>query len=622
MSQLRSLRREIAKKKADYVERLDKANQNNSDSIETENNENTDDNFDIVQLSDSYVEKDIPPKPDLSTQLKQIFLEYHVGRKLGDSLLKVLHENGVDVPNTTKKLLKVKHTPLVVRTVNPGNYYHFGLEKQLIKLNELAIDIDIIELDIGIDGLPLYKSSSVQLWPILGKIINLEVNCIFPIGIYCGSKKPVNINTFLHDFSYEYKELISRGVFINNKNVRVVVRAFICDAPARAFVTGCVGHNAFHGCSRCLQVGRKVENVTVYSAKPAEQRTDDMFKYRSCPQHHLAMFRNVPTDLENAGVNMVTQFPIDPMHLIDLGVTKKILKILIKKMNASDKLYMTRCLLSLVGFIPKEFGRSPRPIEDLDRWKATEFRQFLLYTGIVVLKDVIDDNTYYHFLLIHCAYRLLCCPYSYKNNLKSADVLLLDFVTYFPNVYGEKNLTYNVHNLLHVCECVNQMGLITSFTAYDFENFMQSIKKCVKKPNKILQQLRNNFESKSILVKNHEINCDKKKGKLIQLNGTSCYLSCRYPNNICLLKDGGSGNMGTIVKITRFENNVFYGVSIPNPENFYNEPIPSTQLGIALIRSLDSDNEFQLNINDIKCKMMCLPFRNKFVVLPILHNCV
>lgn len=613
MSSKRTLRREIERKKRIFMEKINKVGEFSG--IENRN---------IVEVGEVMVENTIQNKKvELTEKLKEIFLKHHVGRRLGDDILKALYEDGINVPKTTKKLLHKKlKTPFVTRTVNPGKYFHFGLKNQILKLDDLLNNIEEIHLDIGIDGIPLFKSSSVGLWPILGKIVNLNIYSIFIIGIYCGNKKPVCINSYLHDFVVELKDICVTGIAFNNKTIAVVVRSFICDAPARSFVTGCMGHNAFHGCSRCLQVGRKIENVTVYSDISGDRRTDSMFKSRAHPEHHSELFRNNLTDLEEANIKMVTQFPIDPMHLIDLGVTRKILNLLVKKMNFSEKTLMTNGLLSLVGYIPKEFGRTPRPLSELKRWKATEFRQFLLYTGIVLLKDLVSDDLYYHFLLLHCAYRLLCCPYSFNNNLDASEILLRDFVKYFSKMYGEKNLTYNVHNLLHICECVKEMGLLTNFSAYDFENFMQCIKKCVKKPHQILQQIRKHFEARSIIIDRKDISCDTRKGKVVKVNSTNCYMSYNFPNNFCLLNSQTNGDIGNIVKITRMHGNILYGVILSNPKNFYELPIPSKQLGIASIENLQGGEELEIDTNAIKCKLMCLPYKTMFIFVPILHNCV
>ena len=61
----------------------------------------------------------------------------------------------------------------------------------------------------------------------------------------------------------------------------------------------------------------------------------------------------------------------------------------------------------LYGKLPSEFARQPRSLAELDRWKATELRNFLLYTGPVVLKGIIDVNQYRHFLSFSVAIRLL-----------------------------------------------------------------------------------------------------------------------------------------------------------------------------------------------------------------------
>lgn len=165
------------------------------------------------------------------------------------------------------------------------------------------------------------------------------------------------------------------------------------------------------------------------------------------------------------------------------------------------------------------------------------------------------------------------------------------------------------------------MGLITKFSAYDFENFMQSIKKCVKKPNKILQQIRNHFDEKSIIMKKKSLNYNKRNGKLVTINGSECYLSFCFPNNFCLLKDQSNGYMGTIVKITRMKENIFYSVKVQNPKNFYTLPVPSMQLGIGVVENVEGGEEFKLDIGTVKCKMICLPYNNEYVVIPMLHNC-
>lgn len=49
-------------------------------------------------------------------------------------------------------------------------------------------------------------------------------------------------------------------------------------------------------------------------------------------------------------------------------------------------------LLHIRPFILREFARRPRELEDYSQWKATEFRQFLLYTGPVILQKELQSE--------------------------------------------------------------------------------------------------------------------------------------------------------------------------------------------------------------------------------------
>lgn len=121
------------------------------------------------------------------------------------------------------------------RTVEPGTYYHFGLlngiKNNFLELSKDETDICIV---VGVDGLPLFKSNPEQFWPILA-YIRPEKHNVFPIGIYCGKKKPADSNEFMKEFINEAKLLKDTGILINNKVYNLKIDNFCCDAPAKSF---------------------------------------------------------------------------------------------------------------------------------------------------------------------------------------------------------------------------------------------------------------------------------------------------------------------------------------------------------------------------------------------------
>lgn len=89
--------------------------------------------------------------------------------------------------------------------------------------------------------------------------------------------------------------------------------------------------------------------------------------------------------------------------------------------------------------MPSEFARQPRSLEELERWKATEFRQFLLYTGPVVLRKIVSKKKYEHFLTLTVGISILLDSNENKRNSyrEYARELLEYFVRESKNIYSE-----------------------------------------------------------------------------------------------------------------------------------------------------------------------------------------
>ena len=176
------------------------------------------------------------------------------------------------------------------------------------------------------------------------------------------------------------------------------------------------------------------------------------------------------------------------MHLVCLGVVKRMLTFLkqvprICKLSNAMAQDISAILISLSGKMPSEFSRQPRSLTEIERWKATEFRQFVLYTGPLALKSVIDKDLYQHFLTLHASMSILLnsCNQYRAFFLNIVEQLLKYFVKNASSFYGESFTVYNVHALLHIHEDVRNFSCsVNDISAFEFENFMKTLKKMVR----------------------------------------------------------------------------------------------------------------------------------------------
>lgn len=258
------------------------------------------------------------------------------------------------------------------------------------------------------------------------------------------------------------------------------------------------------------------------------------------------------------------------MHSVCLGITRKLLNTLIGgKLNVRlpSRLVIkfSEHLISLSKHIPVEINRKPRGLSELARWKATEFRTFLLYLSPIVFKDIVDLGIYEHFMLLHCGILILCSlKYIGNIGLDVSKQMLKTFVTHCEEIYGSDYLIYNVHSLIHISEDVKRFGT----SGFPFENFLGKLKSLIKSPKNPLQQIYNrlieanlNLNLISCKSENVKFKYEHSCGPFLHIQGTyKQYKKLIFPdfqlmiqsnyseaNSYCLLNDGRVAQLFNII---------------------------------------------------------------------------
>lgn len=117
-----------------------------------------------------------------------------------DGMLKLLQSFGMSVPSTARTLLK---TATNVDTIKlSGREYAYLGSKECIKNQfdqlpqEQIKELTEIILSFNVDGLPLFKSSQQNLWPILCST-NFAPKSVFPVALSLGIGKPNDLEFFI-----------------------------------------------------------------------------------------------------------------------------------------------------------------------------------------------------------------------------------------------------------------------------------------------------------------------------------------------------------------------------------------------------------------------------------------
>lgn len=281
---------------------------------------------------------------------------------------------------------------------------------------------------------------------------------------------------------------------------------------------------------------------------------------------------------------------------------------------------------------PREIHRSVRKLNDLKYWKGTEFRSFLLYFGVVVLKRFLPEEVYNHFLILICAVTI-CYSEAYVDNLLIAKMYFDKFVDGCIHLYGVHYLVSNNHNLTHVVDDVKRFGNLSTISAYPFENRLNFIKLRLKQMKLPLEQITRRIVELSLDYEQlYGLNSTKKSFPELKcssmVDGVEVYkLIIQSDYTLSANRKADRWFMTRSREIVQMHYAIntpagilILGARIMQKDDFFKQPMSSRFLNI-----FKSDGELEpdlvsFELTEILAKMICIADDNNIVFLPLLHT--
>ncbi|KAM3597487.1 uncharacterized protein V6R79_005250 [Siganus canaliculatus] len=327
---------------------------------------------------------------------------------------------------------------------------------------------DDITLSWNCDEVPIYNSAICSIWPIQFTINELpytrRYENIAVAGFWFGQEKP-SMNTFLKPFVDECCDLAQNPFkWMNNGQVRFSkVFCLVCssDAVARPLLRNCTQFNGEHGCDWCLHpgtmVGKGRGHMRSYTYDENKQlaRSNKMFK-------------------DDAKRDIVLGFVPEYLHSVLLGVSKQLMSLWLDPANSLKPWYVGEKISEMDSRLrhiktPSEISTSPQSLQCRDKWKASEWRAFLLFYAVSVLPGILVPPYLEHYLSFSFSIHILLQESVSQQDLHLAHRTLVYFVEYMAKLYGEENTTFNCHQLIHLTQSVENWGPLWATSAFNFE---------------------------------------------------------------------------------------------------------------------------------------------------------
>jgi len=196
---------------------------------------------------------------------------------------------------------------------------------------------------------------------------------------------------------------------------------------------------------------------------------------------------------------------IDYMHGGCLGVGKSQLHIWTDPKHSSQP-WSIRSLLPIIDAElqsirpPTTVNRTPRSISDhLSFWKASEFRNWILFYSVPILRDRLPNPYFRHWCCFVLGLYILLLDSIPPFLLDVAHQLFVFFYSQQEILYGKQFCYINVHNLIHYVIRVYRFGPLWATNCFIFESLNGEFSSQVLGTHQIVQSVLYRFFMKKSL---------------------------------------------------------------------------------------------------------------------------
>ncbi|XP_039310482.1 uncharacterized protein LOC113006235 isoform X2 [Solenopsis invicta] len=139
------------------------------------------------------------------------------------------------------------------------------------------------------------------------------------IPVQFGTGKPKPLDLYLHEFLCELNVLSTNGFFYNGQQIKIKLNAFICDAPARAYLKCCTSHNEI--CIVWLNL-LKLQRRKLYQQNGLINKVLSVFGLiTKAPTELKKLFYQAKFLIQRSGTSMIPEYYINIIHIKKLALT-------------------------------------------------------------------------------------------------------------------------------------------------------------------------------------------------------------------------------------------------------------------------------------------------------------